>query len=150
MSKRADDGKRTEMCMSDAWWRISLGDLDDKLGIRVLEQSPDRVVATMPVAGNTQSLGRLHGGASAALAEAVGSWAAMIHASTFGMVCVGVDLNITHHRGARDGEITATATALHRGRRTATYDIRIVGADERLVATARITNLLVAPDAPPA
>ncbi|WP_125130535.1 PaaI family thioesterase [Microbacterium sp. 10M-3C3] len=129
--------------MSDGWWRISPGALDDKLGIEVREQSPDRVVATMPVAGNTQSLGRLHGGASAALAEAVGSWAAMVHASTLGKVCVGVDLNITHHRGARDGVLTATATALHRGRRTATYDIRIDDAGGRLVATARITNLLV-------
>jgi uncharacterized protein (TIGR00369 family) len=129
--------------MSDGWWRISPGALDDKLGIEVREQSPDRVVATMPVAGNTQSLGRLHGGASAALAEAVGSWAAMVHASTLGKVCVGVDLNITHHRGARDGALTATATALHRGRRTATYDIRIDDAGGRLVATARITNLLV-------
>lgn len=132
--------------MSDGVWRISPGALDDKLGIEVREQSPDRVVATMPVAGNTQSLGRLHGGASAALAEAVGSWAAMVHASTLGKVCVGVDLNITHHRGARDGVLTATATALHRGRRTATYDIRIADADDRLVATARITNLLVDPD----
>jgi 1,4-dihydroxy-2-naphthoyl-CoA hydrolase len=132
--------------MTDGWWRIAPGALDDKLGIVVRAQSPDRVVADMPVDGNTQSLGRLHGGASAALAEAVGSWAAMIHAGTLGKVCVGVDLNITHHRGAREGRITATATALHRGRRTATYDIRIDDADGRLVATARITNLLVDPD----
>lgn len=131
--------------MSDAVWRIIPGDLDVKLGIEVLEQSPERVVATMPVAGNTQSLGRLHGGASAALAEAIGSWAAMIHASTLGRECVGVDLNITHHRGARAGTITGTATALHRGRRIATYDIRIEDAAGALLATARISNLLVSP-----
>ncbi|QEW04238.1 PaaI family thioesterase [Microbacterium lushaniae] len=129
--------------MSDAPWRITPGDLDVKLGIDVLEQSPERVVATMPVAGNTQSLGRLHGGATAALAEAIGSWAAMIHASTLGKVCVGVDLNITHHRGARAGVITGTATALHRGRRMATYDIRVTGEGGALLATARISNLLV-------
>jgi len=127
-------------------WRITPGDLDVKLGIEVREQSPERVVATMPVAGNTQSLGRLHGGATAALAEAIGSWAAMIHASTLGKVCVGVDLNITHHRGARSGVITGTATALHRGRRMATYDIRVTGEDGALLATARISNLLVDPD----
>ncbi len=127
-------------------WRITPGDLDVKLGIEVHEQSPERVVATMPVAGNTQSLGRLHGGATAALAEAIGSWAAMIHASTLGKVCVGVDLNITHHRGARSGVITGTATALHRGRRMATYDIRVTGEDGALLATARISNLLVDPD----
>lgn len=69
------------------------------MGIEVVYESVDEVVTTMPVAGNTQSLGRLHGGASAALAEATGSWAAMIHASLRGKVCVGVDLSITHHRG---------------------------------------------------
>ncbi|MDQ0708039.1 1,4-dihydroxy-2-naphthoyl-CoA hydrolase [Arthrobacter woluwensis] len=126
-------------------WTIHLGELDEKLGIRVLEQSADRVVTTMPVAGNTQSLGRLHGGASAALAEATGSWAGMIHASLRGKVCVGVDLNITHHRGARDGEIIATATPLHAGSRIATYQVLITDGGGRLLATARITNMLMDP-----
>ncbi|GAA1646732.1 PaaI family thioesterase [Microbacterium flavum] len=124
-------------------WVIRPGALDEKLGIEVLEQSADRVVATMPVTGNTQSLGRLHGGASAAFAEALGSWAAMIHASTMGRVCVGVDLNITHHRGARGKAIRGTAVPLHRGRRTATYEVRIEDADGSRIATARITNLIV-------
>ncbi|MEX8059379.1 PaaI family thioesterase [Microbacterium sp. 16-032] len=127
-------------------WTIVPGALDDRLGITVTAQSADRVCAWMPVEGNTQSLGRLHGGATAALSEAVGSWAAMIHASTLGMVCVGVDLNITHHRGATGGRIHATATPAHRGRRLATYDVRVIDDQDRLVATARITNLLVAPD----
>jgi 1,4-dihydroxy-2-naphthoyl-CoA hydrolase len=125
-------------------WRIALGELDRKLGIEVVEQSADRVVATMPVDSNTQSLGRLHGGATAALAEAAGSWAAMIHASASGRVCVGVDLNITHHRGA-EGVVTATAVPLHRGRRTATYEVAITDDSGARVATARITNLLVDP-----
>jgi len=127
-------------------WTIVPGALDERLGITVTEQSAERVAASLPVAGNTQSLGRLHGGATAALAEAVGSWAAMIHASGYGKVCVGVDLNITHHRGARDGRIHAVATPAHRGRRMATYDIRVTDDDGRLIATARITNLLVNPD----
>lgn len=126
-----------------ALWEISLGDLDRKLGIEVVEQGLERVVTRMPVAGNTQSLGRLHGGASAALAEATGSWAGMIHASTRGKVCVGVDLNITHHRGATDGEIIATAVPLHAGSRLATYEVTVTRPDGALVATARITNLLV-------
>lgn len=126
-------------------WTITPGALDERLGIIVTEQSADRVCASMPVRGNTQSLGRLHGGATAALSEAVGSWAAMIHASTLGMVCVGVDLNITHHRGAKDGRIHAVATPAHRGRRMATYDVRVVDDEDRLIATARITNLLVDP-----
>jgi 1,4-dihydroxy-2-naphthoyl-CoA hydrolase len=127
-------------------WTIVPGALDERLGITVTEQSAERVAASLPVAGNTQSLGRLHGGATAALAEAVGSWAAMIHASGYGKICVGVDLNITHHRGARDGRIHAVATPAHRGRRMATYDIRVTDDDGRLIATARITNLLVNPD----
>ena len=126
-------------------WTIHLGELDEKLGIRVLEQSAERVVTTMPVVGNTQSLGRLHGGASAALAEATGSWAGMIHASLRGKVCVGVDLNITHHRGLRDGDIVATATPLHAGSRIATYQVVITDGEGRLLATARITNMLMDP-----
>lgn len=126
-------------------WTITLGELDRKLGIEVLEESPALVVTRMPVFGNTQSLGRLHGGASAALAEATGSWAAMIHASLSGKQCVGVDLNITHHRGAEGGMILARATPLHAGSRIATHEVRISQPDGKVVATARITNLLVDP-----
>lgn len=124
-------------------WNITLGALDEKLGIEVLEQSAERVVATMPVTGNTQSLGRLHGGASAAFAEALGSWAAMIHASATGRVCVGVDLNITHHRGAAAGTVRGVARALHLGSRTATHEIVIEDDTGAKLATARITNLLI-------
>ena len=124
-------------------WTITLGRLDEKLGIEVLEQSAERVVAVMPVDGNTQSLGRLHGGASAAFAEALGSWAAMIHASTLGRVCVGVDLNITHHRGAVSGTIRGVTTALHLGRRTTTHEITIEDESGRRLATARITNMII-------
>lgn len=70
----------------------------------------------------------------------------MIHASTLSRVCVGVDLNITHHRGARTGRIHAVATPAHRGRRVATYDVIVRDDAERLIATARITNLVVDPD----
>lgn len=132
--------------MTEPLWTIDPGALDDKLGIEVIEQSLERVVATMPVDGNTQSLGRLHGGATAALAEALGSWAAMIHASTLDMVCVGVDLNITHHRSPKSALVRGVATPLHRGRRMATYEVRVEDETGVLVATARITNLLVARD----
>ncbi|MFJ3959078.1 PaaI family thioesterase [Arthrobacter sp. NPDC090010] len=127
-------------------WTIHLGELDRKMGIEVVEQSVERVITRMPVEGNTQSLGRLHGGATAALAEATGSWAGMIHASTRGKVCVGVDLNITHHRGLRGGEVTAVATPLHAGSRIASYQVIVTGPDGELVASARITNLLIDPE----
>lgn len=120
---------------------LALGALDAKLGVEVLEASADRVVAAMPVQTNTQSFGLLHGGASAALAEAVGSWAAVIHAGP-GRTAVGVDLNVTHHRGVTTGRVTATATPLHRGRSVATYAVSIRDDDDRLVCTARITSLL--------
>src|SRR6187431_1353639 len=109
-----------------------------RLGITILEASADTVRATMPVVGNTQPYGLLHGGASAALAETLGSLGAMIHAGE-GNIAVGVDLNITHHRSVTEGVVTATATALQRGRTVATYAVAILDEDDRLVATARIT-----------
>lgn len=122
-------------------WQITLGELDEKMGVEVLEQSAERVVARMPVAGNRQSFGLLHGGASIAFAEAVGSWAAVIHAGP-GRTALGIDINATHHRGVRDGFITATATPLHRGNTLATYEVMIRDDEERLVCSARITNLI--------
>src|SRR5699024_10710998 len=126
-------------------WTITLGELDAKLGIEILSQSPQQVAARMPVEGNTQSLGRLHGGATAALAEATGSWAALIHASTMGKECVGVDLNITHHRSARSGYVTAVASAIRLGRRAASHEIVITDEDGARLCTARITNMIIDP-----
>lgn len=115
--------------------------LHDRLGIEVLEASADRVVATMPVAGNTQPVGLLHGGASAALAEGVGSIAAGLHAGP-GRAALGVELNITHHRAVGGGRVTGTATPLHRGRTVATYEVAVTDEAGRRVATARVTCLL--------
>jgi 1,4-dihydroxy-2-naphthoyl-CoA hydrolase len=126
--------------MADAW-EIVLGELDTKMGVEILEQSAQRVVATMPVEGNRQSFGLLHGGASLAFAEALGSWAAVIHAGP-GHTAVGVDINATHHRAVRSGTITGVATALHLGRTLTSHEIVITDDEGRLVATARITNLI--------
>jgi len=76
------------------------GDLGTKMGIEILEASAQRLVATMPVEGNTQPAGLLHGGASVVLAESLGSIGAQIHAGANRRV-VGVDVNATHHRPAR-------------------------------------------------
>lgn len=114
------------------------GTLISRMGIELVEISAERAVGTMPVAGNTQPYGLLHGGASAALAETVASFAAMKHAGE-GSIAVGVDLNITHHRSVSTGAVTATATALHRGRTTATYSISITDDEQHVIATARLT-----------
>ncbi|MBD8029363.1 MULTISPECIES: PaaI family thioesterase [Corynebacterium] len=124
-------------------WKIVLGELDEKMGVKVIEESAERVVATMPVEGNRQSLGLLHGGAMVSLAEAVGSWAAVIHASTMGKVCVGVDINATHHKSSRDGLVTATATAIRLGRSVCSHEVVITNEDGDRLCTARITNMVV-------
>lgn len=124
-------------------WKITLGELDEKLGVKVLEESAERVVATMPVTGNRQSLGLLHGGAMLALGEAVGSWAAVIHASSMGKVAVGVDVNATHHKSSREGVVTATATAIHLGGSLTTHEVIITHNDDGArLCTLRITNFI--------
>ncbi len=124
-------------------WKITLGELDEKMGVEILEQSVERVVATMPVEGNRQSFGLLHGGASLAVGEAVGSWAAVIHASTIGRTAVGVDVSATHHKSARSGTITITATPIHLGRTLTTHEVLITNDDGARLCTLRITNLLL-------
>ncbi|MEW2045291.1 hotdog fold thioesterase [Streptomyces sp. NPDC005476] len=120
---------------------FSAGHLGTRMGVDILEASADRVVGTMPVEGNTQPYGLLHGGASAVLAETLGSVGAMLHGGS-AKIAVGVDLNCTHHRGARSGLVTGVATPVHQGRSTATYEIVISDQEGRRVCTARLTCLL--------
>jgi 1,4-dihydroxy-2-naphthoyl-CoA hydrolase len=105
---------------------FSAGHLGARMGIQIKEASADRVVGTMPVEGNTQPYG------------SVGS---MLHGGIT-KIAVGVDLNCTHHRGARSGLVTGTATPVHRGRSTATYDIVITDEQDRRLCTARLTCML--------
>ncbi|CAN3980101.1 hypothetical protein KPATCC21470_2737 [Kitasatospora purpeofusca] len=120
---------------------FSGGRLGDKLGIRIVEASGDRVVGTMPVDGNQQPYGLLHGGASAALAETLGSVGAMLHAGP-GRYAVGVDLNATHHRSATSGLVTGVATAVFKGRTAATYEIAITDDTGKRVTSCRLTCML--------
>ncbi|MFE9856066.1 PaaI family thioesterase [Streptomyces sp. NPDC005780] len=120
---------------------FSAGHLGERMGVTIIEASADRVVATMPVEGNTQPYGLLHGGASAVLAETLGSIGSMLHGGAT-KIAVGVDLNCTHHRGVRSGHVTGTATPVHRGRTTATYEIVITDEQDKRVCTARLTCLL--------
>ena len=114
-----------------------------RLGISIVRVSAESAVATMPVAGNTQVHGLLHGGASALLAETLGSFAASLHAGP-GRQVVGIELNVSHHRSAREGVVTGTATALHLGRTTASYEIVVEDSAARRLCTARLTCLILA------
>ncbi|MFH8725959.1 PaaI family thioesterase [Streptomyces termitum] len=120
---------------------FSAGHLGNRMGVRIVEASAERVVGTLPVEGNTQPYGLLHGGASAVLAETLGSVGAMLHGGA-SKIAVGVDLNCTHHRGARSGLVTGVATPVHRGRSTATYEIVISDEEGRRVCSARLTCML--------
>lgn len=119
-----------------------MGRLNDKMGLELVEVSAERVVATMPVEGNTQPFGLLHGGASVVLAETLGSIGSGIHAHPDRMA-VGVDINATHHRAATSGTVTGVATAVHLGRSTAAYEIVITDELGKRVCTSRITCALI-------
>jgi 1,4-dihydroxy-2-naphthoyl-CoA hydrolase len=124
------------------------GVLAERLGITILEAGPDRIVGSMPVEGNTQPYGLLHGGASCALAETLGSVGAALHAlAVHGGIAVGVDINATHHKAVRTGVVTGVATPVHRGRTTATYEIVVTDETGDRVCTARLTCLLRRPSA---
>lgn len=120
-----------------------LGALAERMKITLLEASAERVVGTMPVDGNTQPYGLLHGGASCVLAETLGSVGASLHGATLGRpAALGVDINATHHRALRTGTVTGVASPVHRGGSVATYEIAITDADGNHVCTARLTCLL--------
>ncbi|GAA1554427.1 hotdog fold thioesterase [Kribbella hippodromi] len=123
------------------------GTLLELMGIGVTEAAAERVVATMPVKGNTQPYGLLHGGASCVLAESLGSIGSALHAATHGKVAVGVDINATHHRAVRDGVVTGVATPIYLGRTTTSYEVVITDERDKRVCTARITCQLI--QAPP-
>jgi uncharacterized protein (TIGR00369 family) len=119
-----------------------MGALNETMGIRLVEISPERVVATMPVEGNTQPYGLLHGGASVVLAETLGSVGSALHAQP-DRLSVGVDINATHHRSVTSGTVTGTATAIHLGRSSASYEVVVTDEHGRRVCTARITCALM-------
>ena len=115
--------------------------LNARMGIEVIEASAERLVATMPVEGNTQPYGLLHGGASVVLAESLGSIGSALHAGP-DKVVVGVDINATHHRAARAGLVTCVATPLSVGRTLSVWEIVISDEEGKRVCTSRITCLV--------
>jgi 1,4-dihydroxy-2-naphthoyl-CoA hydrolase len=123
--------------------RYDLADqfLPDRMGIKITEWDPKRVVATMPVAGNLQPYGLLHGGANATLAESIGSVAASLNAGA-DRVALGLELSCTHHRAVKSGSVTGVATPIHVGRSTSTFEIVITDEEGRRTCTARLTCIL--------
>ena len=121
---------------------MPMGALNDKMGVEITEISRERIVGTMPVEGNTQPYGLLHGGASVVLAESLGSVGSALHAHP-DRVAVGVDINATHHRSARAGVVTGVATPIHLGRTSACFEVVISDDRGKRVCTARITCALI-------
>ena len=119
------------------------GALDKKMGIEILEASPQRLVGRMPVTGNTQPVGLLHGGANVVLAESLGSIGTQLHAGPDRRI-VGVDINATHHKSATEGFVTGVATAVSLGKTLCVYEIVITNEAGERTCTSRITCLILA------
>lgn len=125
-----------------AWARRrGMGALAEKMGIEFTEFSIERSVATMPVEGNTQPVGLLHGGAYVVLGESLGSMAANLHAGP-DRLAVGVDINATHTRSATSGIVTGVCTPVHLGRSITVHEIAVTDDQGRRCSTIRITNMI--------
>jgi len=116
--------------------------LDKKMGIEIIEASPQRMVGTMPVEGNTQPSGLLHGGANVVLAETLGSVGTHLHAGP-NRIVVGIDVNATHHKSATSGKVTAVATAVTLGKTLCCYEVEITNDKGERTCSARITCLIL-------
>jgi len=144
MSSTEGSADGTELSIDDYISSMpeGMGGLNEKMGIRLTEISAERVVGTMPIEGNTQPYGLLHGGASVVLAETLGSVGSAVHAHP-DRLSVGIEINATHHRSATSGTVTGTATAIHLGRTMATYEVVITDERGLRVCTSRITCALL-------
>lgn len=119
------------------WGTNTLG---EHLGMQFVEIGENYLKATMPVDKRThQPYGLLHGGASVALAETIGSVGSALIINPDKMICVGLEINANHVRGVKDGFVTAVATPLHLGGSTHVWDIKIYDNKERLVCVSRLT-----------
>ena len=127
----------------EAILKRGIGALDKKMGIEIIEASPERLVGTMPVEGNTQPIGLLHGGANVVLAESLGSIGTQLHAGADRKI-VGIDINATHHKSATSGVVTAVATAISLGKTICSYQVEITNDKGERTCTARITCLILA------
>src|SRR5215472_3178515 len=116
------------------------GSVWDILDIRLISAEKDKVVATMPIGPNhRQQLGYLHGGISVTLAESVASLGTALNIDVGRQMAFGLEINANHLRPKREGQLTAVATPIHRGRTTHVWDIRISDEDDKLVCVSRCT-----------
>jgi 1,4-dihydroxy-2-naphthoyl-CoA hydrolase len=127
-----------EFAIPEAW---ADEQLNTRLGIEFVEVTAEKVVGTLPVKGNRQPYGLLHGGANAVLAESLGSIAAALNAGP-GRAAMGVELSCTHHRAVTDGLVTGVCRPLHVGRSMSTFEITITDESGRRTCTARLTCVL--------
>jgi len=117
------------------------GELARKMGIDLLELGAERSIARMPVEGNRQVVGLLHGGAHVVLAESLGSMSSAIHAGP-NRIAVGIEINATHSRSVTEGWVEATCEALVLGRTLATHQITIRDEQGNRLSTVRMTNYI--------
>ncbi|MFB9070347.1 hotdog fold thioesterase [Citricoccus parietis] len=123
---------------------LGISPLAAKMGIVFQEMTVARMVATMPVAGNEQNAGLLHGGAHLVLAETLGSIGAVLHTQGQKPV-VGIEISATHHRGATGGLVTGTCTPIHLGGTLTTHEIVMTDEQGKRLSTAKITNMILDP-----
>ncbi|WP_150462999.1 hotdog fold thioesterase [Nesterenkonia ebinurensis] len=119
-----------------------------RLGMRFVEMSPEKMVATLPVAGNEQNAGIFHGGGHFVLAETLGSVASIFHVqANLGLerAVVGTELSATHHRSATSGLVTATCTPINLGKQLCVHQIVMTDDAGRRLSTARMTNMILQP-----
>lgn len=150
MSESSSASPRSEIPSPDLAQLEALlrGTLVERCGMQVLSIGPDGGRMTMPVAGNTQPAGLLHGGATIALAESIASLAAVLRARAVhgdGAQAVGTNVAAVHHRSARDGLVSAECTVLHAGRKVANYLVDVRDEDGVLLSTVTVSTMLLPP-----
>lgn len=141
MTDQAQMDEQARMTGMEWATQRGMGALAKKMGIEFTEFSVERSVGTMPVEGNTQPVGLLHGGAYVVLGESLGSMAANLHAGP-GRLAVGVDINATHTRSATSGVVTGVCTPIHLGRSMTVHEIVVSDDQGRRCSTIRITNMI--------
>ena len=136
----------TEIKLSDAAEELmktrGLGELAERMGIRLTELSAEHSEAVMPVEGNRQPLGLVNGGAYLVLGETLGSISSNVWANSLGKVAVGIEINASHSKSATKGSVRAVCNAISLGKTLAVHEIVCYDDDNNRLSTVRITNLI--------